>query len=155
MEELGPKEGGVGTAENGERLHDSDMLCEPKQSCELNDLLKLTSKTTKKHKPRENGEKEYIHKVGWPSDGAAKDAMKKSKECSSKSHGEEGEDGHEDVVARDTPGEGGKGVHGVVEDDADTVVEERLTKDKEVEASIDLKKGKCGLFLKGKLQWSV
>ena len=81
--------------------------------------------------------------------------MKKSKECSSKSHGEEGEDGHEDVVARDTPGEGGEGVHGVVEDDADTVVEERLTKDKEVEASIDLKKGKCGLFLKGKLQWSV
>ena len=43
--------------------------------------------------------------------------MKKSKECSSKSNGEEGEDGHEDVVARDTPGEGGEGVHGVVEDD--------------------------------------
>ena len=42
MKELGPKEGGVCTAENGERLDDSDMLCEPKQSCELNDLLKLT-----------------------------------------------------------------------------------------------------------------
>ena len=32
----------------------------------------------------------------------------------------------------DAPGERGEGVHGVVEDDADAVVEERLTKDKEV-----------------------
>ena len=68
--------------------------------------------------------------------------MKKSKECSSESYGEEGEDGHKDVVAGDAPGEGGEGVHGVVEDDADTVVEERLAKDKEVEAGIDLKKVK-------------
>ena len=64
--------------------------------------------------------------------------MKKSKKCSSESNGEEGENGQENVVAGDAPGEGGEGVHGVVEDDADTVVEERLTKDKEVEASIDL-----------------
>ena len=66
--------------------------------------------------------------------------MKKSKECSSESNGKEGEDCHEDVVAVDAPGEGGKGVHGVVEDNADPIVEERLTKDKEVEAGIDLKR---------------
>jgi len=95
MEELGPKEGRVGTAENGQRFHNSDMFCEP-------------------------------------SDGAAKDAMKKSKESPSESNGEEREDSHEDVVAGDAPGERGEGVHGVVEDNADTVVEERLTKDKEV-----------------------
>ena len=66
--------------------------------------------------------------------------MKKSKECSSESNGEEGEDCHEDVVAVDAPGEGGEGVHGVVEDNADTVIEERLAKDKEVKARIDLKR---------------
>ena len=42
-------------------------------------------------------------------------------------------------MAIDAPGEGGEGVHGVVEDNADTIVEERLAKDKEVEAGIDLK----------------
>jgi len=41
-------------------------------------------------------------------------------------------------VAVDAPGEGGEGVHGVVEDNADTIIEERLAKDKEVETSIDL-----------------
>jgi len=101
MEEFSPKEGGICTAEDCERLHNSNMFCEP---C----------------------------------DGAAEDAVKKSKECSSESNGEEGEDGHEDVVAVDAPGERGKGVHGVVEDNADTVIEERLAKDKEVKARIDL-----------------
>ena len=74
-----------------------------------------------------------------PSDGATEDSMKKSKECSSESNCEEGEDCHEDVMAIDAPGEGGEGVHGVVEDNADTIVEEGLAKDKEVEAGIDLK----------------
>ena len=65
--------------------------------------------------------------------------MNESKECSSESNEEERQDGHEDVVAVDAPGEGRESVHGVVEDDTDTVVEERLAKDKEVKAGIDLK----------------
>ena len=64
--------------------------------------------------------------------------MKKPKECPSEGNREEGEDSHEDVVPGDAPGEGGQGVHGVVEDNADTIVEEGLPKNKEVEASIDL-----------------
>ena len=55
--------------------------------------------------------------------------MKKPKECPSEGNREEGEDGHEDVVPGDAPGEGGQGVHGVVEDNADAVVEEGLAKD--------------------------
>ena len=42
-------------------------------------------------------------------------------------------------MAIDAPGEGGEGVHGVVEDNADPIIEEGFTKDKEVEAGIDLK----------------
>ena len=126
MEELSPKEGRVGTAEDGERLHNSNVLREPGSDCQL--LGKIISQNS--------GKRIY----SLPCDGAAEDAVKKSKECSSESNGEEGEDGHEDVVAVDAPGEGGEGVHGVVEDDADTIVKERFTKYKEVEAGIDLEK---------------
>merc|ERR1712106_201441 len=70
--------------------------------------------------PKEGGictaeNSEWLHNSNVlcePSDGAGEDAMKKSKECSSKSNGEEGEDCHEDVVAGDAPCEGGEGVHG-------------------------------------------
>ena len=126
MEELSPKEGRVGAAEDGERLHNSNVLREPGSDCQL--LGKIISQNS--------GKRIY----SLPCDGAAEDAVKKSKESSSESNGEEREDGHEDVVAVDAPGEGGEGVHGVVEDDADTVVEERLSKYKEVEAGIDLEK---------------
>ena len=110
MEELSPKEGRVGTAEDGEWLHNSNVLREPGSDCQL--LGKIISQNSGKG----------IYSL--PCDGAAEDAVKKSKECSSESNGEEGEDGHEDVVAVDAPGEGGEGVHGVVEDDTYSIVEE-------------------------------
>ena len=129
MEELSPKEGRVGAAEDRERLHNSNVLREPGSDCQL---LGWIISQNRHHRVKS------IYSL--PCDGAAEDAVKKSKESSSESNGEEGEDSHEDVVAVDAPGEGGEGVHGVVEDDADTVVEERLAKDKEVEAGIDLEK---------------
>ena len=59
-----------------------------------------------------------------PADQAAEDPVDETDKRPAESDGEEGQEGHEDVLVSHGSCQGGECVHGVVEDDTYSIVEE-------------------------------
>ena len=84
------------------------------------------------------------HMLCESTDRAAENSVDKPDKCPAKCNKEERQKGHKDVQGCHRSRQGGEGVHGVVEDDRDSIVEEGLPKDEEVEAGVDFNLFKDG-----------
>ena len=84
------------------------------------------------------------HMLCESTDRAAENSVDKPDKCPAKRNKEERQKGHKDVQGSHGSRQGREGVHGVVEDDRDSIVEEGLPKDEEVEAGVDFNLFKDG-----------